>query len=265
MLTTIFTLTLLLAQHAFTPDEIAEGGRLYQSNCASCHGSAGDQVPGVALMSGKFGRATTDEDVARIIRNGIPGTAMQSFTFSEQQAGTIVAYLKSISGSATPPLDMPQLGDAARGKAIFEGKGQCLTCHRVGENGSRVGPDLTSIGAPRPALVFFGPPPPAPTPAAIVQQLRQSLLEPDAEVTPANRTFRAVLKDGSSVTGRLLNLDTFAVQLFDSRERLITIPRTDLREFTAVKSPMPSYRDKLSAQEMSDLLAYLMSLKGQVK
>src|SRR5439155_2057140 len=100
MLTTIFTFTLLLAQHAFTPDEIAEGGRLYQSNCASCHGSAGDQVPGVALMSGKFGRATTDEDVARIIRNGIPGTAMQSFTFSEQQAGTIVAYLKSISGSA---------------------------------------------------------------------------------------------------------------------------------------------------------------------
>src|SRR5438876_4142626 len=264
-LTAIFTLALLLRQHTFTPDEIAEGGRLFQSNCASCHGSAGDQVPGVALMSGKFRRASTDDDVARIIRDGIPGTAMQSFTFSEQQAGTIVGYLRSISGSATPPSDMPQLGDAARGKTIFEGKGQCLTCHRVGENGSRVGPDLTSIGAPHPALVFFGPPPPAPTLAAIVQQLRQSLLEPDAEVTPANRTFRAVLKDGSSVTGRLLNLDTFAVQLFDSRERLITIPRTDLREFTAVKSPMPSYRDKLSAQEMSDLLAYLMSLKGQVK
>src|SRR5215467_8177974 len=81
----------LFGQHAFTPEEIAEGGRLYQSNCAGCHGSAGDQVPGVALMSGKFRRASTDDDVARIIRNGIPGTAMQSFTFNEQQAGTIVA------------------------------------------------------------------------------------------------------------------------------------------------------------------------------
>ena len=48
----------LLAQHAFTPDEIAEGGRLYQSNCTGCHGTAADQVPGVSLMSGKFRRAT---------------------------------------------------------------------------------------------------------------------------------------------------------------------------------------------------------------
>jgi hypothetical protein len=56
----------LFGQHAFTPDEIAEGGRLFQSNCTGCHGSAGDQVPGVALMSGKFRRATTDDEVAAV-------------------------------------------------------------------------------------------------------------------------------------------------------------------------------------------------------
>src|SRR5207244_13239617 len=103
---------------------------------------------------------------------------------------------------------MAALGDASRGQAILEVKGQCLNCHRVGENGSRVGPDLTSIGAPRPALVFFGPPPPAPTPAAIFQQLQSSLLDPDAEVAPSNRTYRAVLKDGTTFPVRLLNLDT---------------------------------------------------------
>ena len=37
----------LLAQHAFTPEEIVEGGRLFQSNCTGCHGTSGDQVPGV--------------------------------------------------------------------------------------------------------------------------------------------------------------------------------------------------------------------------
>jgi mono/diheme cytochrome c family protein len=256
--------TLLFAQHAFTPEEISEGGRLFQSNCAGCHGSAGDQVPGVALMSGKFRRASTDADVVGIIRKGVPGSAMQGFNFTEQQAGMVVAYLRSIAGTSTGG-DMPALGDAARGKQIFEGKGQCLSCHRVGENGSRVGPDLTSIGAPRPAVVFFGPPPPAPTPAAIVQQLQRSLLDPDAEVAPANRTYRAILKDGTTIAGRLLNLDTFTVQLFDSKERLMTIPRSDLREFTLQKSPMPSYRDKLAPQELSDLLAYLFSLKGPVK
>ncbi len=257
--TTIFVLTLLLPQHAFTPDEIAEGGRLFQSNCASCHGSAGDQVPGVALMSGKFRRASTDDEVAGIIRNGIPGTAMQSFNFSERQTGMVVAYLRSVAGTSSG--DMPALGDASRGKAILEGDGQCLNCHRVGENGSRVGPDLTNIGAPRPAAVFFGPPPPAPAPAAIVQQLQRALLDPDSEVAPANRTYRAVLKDGTTVSGRLLNLDTFTIQLFDSKERLLTLQRSDLRDFALSKSPMPSYRDKLTPQELSDLQAYLVSLK----
>ena len=261
----------LFAQHAFTPEEIAEGGRLFQSNCTGCHGSAGDQVQGVALMSGKFRRATNDDEVAGIIRRGVPGTAMQAFNFTDQQAGMVVAYLKSFSATvtSTSPADAPALGDAARGRQILEGKGNCLSCHRVGENGSRTGPDLTSSGLPRPPgarFVGFGAaPPPPPTTAVIAEQLRRDLLEPDAEVSPANRTYRAVGKDGAVVTGRLLNLDNFTVQLFDSKERLITLQRSDLREFSVMKSPMPSYRDKLTTEELADLLAYLVSLKGQVK
>jgi len=98
-----------------------------------------------------------------------------------------------------------------------------------------------------------------------VAQLQRDLLEPEAEISAANRMFRAVLKDGSTVSGRLLNLDPFNVQLFDSKERLVTLQRSDLREFSPVKSQMPSYRDKLTSQELSDLLAYLYSLKGQVR
>src|SRR5215472_7142821 len=98
----IFFLTgTLFAQHAFTPDEIAEGGRLFQSNCTGCHGTGGDQIQGVALMSGKFRRASTDEDVAGVIRKGVPGTAMQAFNFSEQQAAMIVAYLKAFASGPT--------------------------------------------------------------------------------------------------------------------------------------------------------------------
>src|SRR5437867_7091126 len=120
----LFLFGFLFAQHAYTPDEIAEGGRLFQSNCASCHGSAGDQVPGVSLMSGKFRRATNDDEVAGIIRKGVSGTAMQAFNFTEQQAGTIVAYLRSFSpGATTAGANGPALGDAAKGRQIFEGKG----------------------------------------------------------------------------------------------------------------------------------------------
>ena len=265
----VLILAMLLAQHAYTPDEIAEGGRLFQSNCTGCHGTAGDLVQGVALMSGKFRRATNDDEVAGIIRKGVPGTAMQGFNFTEQQAGMVVAYLKSFAGTAPiSAAGTPALGDAARGKQVFESKGNCLSCHRVGENGSRVGPDLSASGLPRPPaarFVGYGAPPPPPTDASIVAQLQRDLLEPDAEISYANRMFRAVHKDGSITTGRLLNLDPFNVQLFDSKERLITLQRSDLREFAPVKSAMPSYRDKLTPQELGDLLAYLFSLKGQVK
>src|SRR5215475_15330832 len=108
----------LFGQHAFTPEELAEGGRLFQSNCTGCHGSAGDQVPGVALMSGKFRRATSDDEVAAIIRKGVPGTAMQAFNFTEQQAGMVVAYLKAFAGgsTSTAAANMPPLGSGARGK-----------------------------------------------------------------------------------------------------------------------------------------------------
>lgn len=261
-------LTLVLAQHAYTPEEMAEGARLFQSNCTGCHGTAGDQIQGIALMSGKFRRAANDDEVAAIIRKGVPGTAMQAFNFTDQQTGAIVAYLESFSGgsaNASAP-GAPALGDAARGRQIFEGKGNCLNCHSVGGNGSRVGPDLSSAGLPRPPagrFVGFAAPPPPPTPATIVAQLQRDLLEPDAEISPANRMFRAVLKDGSVITGRLLNLDQFTVQLFDSKERLMTLQRQDLREFSPMKSSMPSYRDKLTSQELSDLLAYLFSLKGR--
>src|SRR5262249_25303753 len=166
-----------------------------------------DQVQGVSLMSGKFRRATNDDEVANIIRKGVPGTAMQAFNFTEQQAGMVVAYLKSfaVGSAAATGANATGLGDTARGQQLFEGKGNCLSCHRVGTNGSRVGPDLTSAGCPRPPsggrfVGFGGTPPPPPTPAAIVAQLQRDLLEPDAEISPANRIFRATLKDGSVIT-----------------------------------------------------------------
>jgi mono/diheme cytochrome c family protein len=65
------------------------------------------------------------------------------------------------------------------------------------------------------------------------------------------------------VRGRLLNQDTFTIQLLDSSERLVSLSRADLEEVVFVKeSPMPSYGDTLTASERDDLVAYLVSLKG---
>ena len=234
---------MLLAQHGFTPADVEEGEQLFIENCAICHGPEGDAVPGVELARGKYRHASSDEELSQVITKGIPGTPMPPGNFHEHQVNTLIAYLHSMStidaGNAT-------LGDATRGKAIFEGKGECLKCHRVDGKGSYTGPDLTDIGVTRRSA-----------------QLERSLLDPEAEILPQNRSFRVVTRDGTTVTGRLLNLDTFTVQLMDSSERLRSFSKSDLKEFSFVdKSPMPSYRGRLSSSEVSDVVAYLVTLKG---
>jgi hypothetical protein len=93
--------------------------------------------------------------------------------------------------------------------------------------------------------------------------LQRSLVDPDAEVLAQNRYFRVVTKAGVTVTGRLLNEDTFSVQLLDSTEHLRSFKKADLKEYSFLeKSTMPSYKDRLTAQELSDVVGYLTSLKG---
>jgi putative heme-binding domain-containing protein len=155
-------------------------------------------------------------------------------------------------------------GDPARGKEIVEGKGNCLSCHRINQSGSRVGPDLSDVGVPRPSAGVgpgFGG-----TAAGNAKNLEVALLDPDAEIAINNRTVRVVTKTGATVTGRMLNQDSFTVQMIDEQSKLRSFTKSDLREFTVLtKSPMPSYKGKLTDQEIADVVAYLMSLKGAGK
>lgn len=234
----------LLAQRRYTPGDVQDGQRLFLANCDACHGPEGDAVPGVDLGHGKFRRASSDDDLIKIIQKGIPGTAMPPSNFNNFQASTIVAYLRDMAESASRSALLR--GDATQGRIVFEGKGACLTCHRVKGSGSRLGPDLTDIGSLRRAV-----------------DLEQSVLDPDAEVLPQNRFFRVVTTDGATITGRLLNQDAFTVQLFDDKERLLSFSKSNLKEFAFLdKSPMPSYQGKLTPKELADLVSYLVSLKG---
>jgi mono/diheme cytochrome c family protein len=80
---------------------------------------------------------------------------------------------------------------------------------------------------------------------------------------PINRPVRAVTKDGKVINGRRLNEDTYSVQLIDDQEHLLSLTKADLREYAIVTtSPMPSFKDTLSAGELADVVSYLLSLKG---
>ena len=82
----------------------------------------------------------------RLIQNGITGTAMAALpNMTEPNAQTIVAYLRSMASTAAAVAALPP-GDARRGKTLFEGKGACTSCHRVGDAGSRAGPNRLVFG-----------------------------------------------------------------------------------------------------------------------
>jgi putative heme-binding domain-containing protein len=233
----------LQAQHSYSAADVEDGARLYQANCSGCHGPEGDLVSGVNFAHGQFLSVKSDEDLQRVILKGIPGTPMPAANFPEFMSFPVVAYLRSMS---TPGQSTLPPGDSARGKLVFEGKGECLNCHRVGVRGSRLGPDLTDIGGLRRGV-----------------QLERALLDAAKAPPPEYRSVRVVTKDGREYQGRLLNLDTFTVQMLDSGERLRSFLKTDLREYSMItKSGMPSYKDKLNTQELADLVSYMAALKG---
>src|SRR5690606_41636174 len=120
-----------------------------------------------------------------------------------------------------------------------------MDCHRVNGRGSRVGPDLSQIGAVRRAV-----------------EIERSLLDPQAEVQPQNRFYTVTPKGGEPITGRLLNHDTYTVQIMDSDERLRSLDKAELVEHDFAESPMPSFQDEMTPQEIADLVSYLASLNG---
>jgi putative heme-binding domain-containing protein len=222
--------------------DVVKGARVYQERCAACHGESGDAVGSVNLKSGQFKTVVTDRDLARVVTTGIPDRGMPGFKLDVAEMAGIIAYLRTMN---TFDRSSIVVGDALRGQAIVEGKGACLTCHRIRGRGSRVAPDLSDIGAIRSA-----------------GSLERSLTNPSSQMMPINRPVRAMTGDRQVITGRRLNEDTYTVQLMTDTEQLVSLQKSELRSYSILTtSTMPSYKDELGANELADVLAYLLSLK----
>ena len=233
-------------EHSYAPSDIENGRGLYQANCLGCHGNNGDSVEGANLASGRFRRASSDEDLMALIRNGIPETLMiprPQLYYGDLRA--LVAFLRNLQtgGAQAPDEQMVAVGNAARGEELFFGSAMCSACHGVGGGGSRLHPDLAGIGSQRSPFM-----------------LQQSILDPRAVVREGQRFFQVTTKAGETVNGKLMNQDTHSVQLLSEDEELVSFMKEDLDSFGVIPTPMPSYLDVLSSDDVADLVAYLVSL-----
>lgn len=240
-----------------TPAALAAGQHLFVSHCSFCHGPNGEGGKGPTLAQPSLPRATDNEALQKIIKSGLPGTEMPSSRLDPEQIKFIAAFVRSLGRR---PLEIVP-GDAARGAQLYATRGACATCHTLNGHGGAIGPDLGGIGFRR-------------SPAF----LRRALVEPGAEVPlefsawrsdvslPRNFLFvRAVPKQGEPVAGVRVNEDTFSIQLRDLGGRVHSFFKADLAELHKDwgVSPMPPYGGVFTATELDDVVAFLLSLRGE--
>jgi len=224
--------------------DIAAGKKLFASQCALCHGAEGAGGSGPSLRVRVLRHAPDDAALLDVVRSGISGTAMPSFGYalSDRSVHQVAAYVRSLG--RVPAVRAP--GDSARGLAIYQSS-ECAVCHTIGGAGGVVGPDLSAIGAAR------GP-----------RSLRESLVDPGAEHPPGYLVATVTAGGAAPVRGIVADEDVFWIHLRDAAGQVHTIRKTDGThiERNAKESLMPSYASRFSEAELTDLVAYLSSLKG---
>ena len=226
-------------------DDLVQGKKLYNNQCALCHGIEGTGGKGPTLNQPKLQRVATDADLVKIISEGIPNSEMPRFPMlMEKEVQQIVRYVRSLS--RIEPIKLP--GDAARGKTLYETKGNCAACHVVRGAGGISGPELTEIGARRSAAY-----------------LREAVLAPNATLPDGFLLVTVTTADGTRLRGVRVNEDSFSLQLRDVSHQYHSFRKAQLKEVKKEfgVSTMPSYKDAFTAAELDDLIVYLAILRGE--
>jgi putative membrane-bound dehydrogenase-like protein len=138
-------------------------------------------------------------------------------------------------------------GDPAKGREVFFGrKVACSTCHAVGPEGGRIGPDLTKIGAVRAG-----------------RDLLESIVVPGSTFAQGYESWLVLTKDGDVLSGLLARQDGEGVVLRDAAGAETRIRRDRIQELKrGSTSIMPEGLERnLTETEFRDLLAYLQSLR----
>jgi len=234
---------------ALSEADLADGERLFRIHCARCHGIDGAGGEGSNLARARLKYAPDDEALIEVLGNGIPGTGMPAiWTLDDEQAMRVAGYVRTL-GDIDEEV-MP--GDPVHGAEVYRSNGGCPACHIISGHGTGIGPELTYVGDQR-GLAY----------------LRSSLVDP-AEAQSQTRGYQDYLTvrvrtPDRGVEGLRVNEDAFSIQVRDVSGTVHSFRKEDLIEFEKVfaHSLMPEYGAALSADDMNDVISYLMSLRSE--
>ncbi len=190
----------------------------------------------------------------RFAQRGTPATALLEGVLSlDKKAAEILPYLAILlaeqphaaeeRNKAMQAIVSVQGGNAKNGRLVFERV--CINCHKVGDKGADLGPDMTQVGKRLPPI-----------------ELLESIIDPNAKVDPKYLSTLVVTDDGKSMTGLLVSENEKELVLFDGKEKR-TIPIDSIDERVKLKqSSMPEgLASTISPTELLDVIEYLKSLK----
>jgi putative heme-binding domain-containing protein len=220
--------------------DIEAGRRIFLGRCGHCHGQSGEGGRGSVLNSGTFRHGGSDRELFLVIRNGVPDTEMPgAFNLPDIEVWRMVAYVKQLGRQGASD---PATGDAAAGAVAYRNNG-CAQCHTVGGQGGFLGPDLTDVGARRAA-----------------RHLRESIVNPSADIPLDYRTVEVTTRAGKKIAGIHLNEDEYSIHLRDLSGDLRSFLKSELQDVRLPReSLMPAY-PSLSKADLDNLVAYLVSL-----
>ena len=232
-----------LAQKRATSPAGELGAKLFPANCGSCHGidgHGGERAPDIATR--RDIQRLSDDALAKIIREGIPGTGMPPFgSLGSPKIQALVRQLRRLQGEDTAS-SLP--GSPASGKSLFFGKAGCSECHMVNGAGGFIGSDLSVYARGKGAA-----------------DIRVAITNPAGKLPERGRVVVATTADGQMLTGMVRNEDNFSLQLQTKDGAFHFLEKSSLRSLERRAEPlMPSdYGTRLSAQDIDDLVSYLIT------
>lgn len=231
------------SESAATAVAAERGHEQFESSCAFCHGPDATGARGPDLVRSKL----VNDDVSGnligpVILNGRPDKGMPAFSMTKEQIADIVAFLhervragiRSAGVSNDYPLSRLLTGNAAEGKAYFDGAGKCSECHSPSG-------DLAHIAAKYTPL-----------------ELEVRMLSPRG----AARTVTVTLASGKSIEGKLEHIDEFTVALRDPAGWYRSFSRANVK--VQVHDPLAYHHallSRLTQDDVHNLFAYLETLK----
>jgi putative heme-binding domain-containing protein len=221
--------------------DLAIGQKLYNGRCGHCHGQNGEGGRGAVLNSGSFRYGGSDRELFATIRGGIPNTEMPgAVNLPEIDIWRLVAHVQQLGRQGATDVSP---GDPSAGAVVYAQNG-CATCHRIADQGGFFGPDLTNIGVKR-----------------ATRYLRESIVDPNADIPLDYRPVAVVDRAGKTIDGIHLNEDEYSIHLRDRGGNLRSFMKHEVAEITLPRqSLMPAYRS-LPGIDLENLVAYLSSLR----